>query len=287
MRARSVLLITLASLVAGTSARAQNQKIHEMCLKAADYKGCVQVQEAGGSATESPIKKLIESMKLLPSRISNSSRSNLFLNIQPFTDALSVAGSSERKDEYEEEVYSGAKRVSRLIDIMADTWSDQISLRVRFNYSYMDPVCENAKQQVRRFNYAANKNTARYSESTTKFMWKTYTVCENPTSSMLRAISSEIEEITEDPNIKKQRIAKEKREKELAEMAPWNRYLEENPNIRKWAESNPKAAEVEKEKFLNRIKEKSPVSTSGLKCNKYGVCTDRTGNVDPSIYRQD
>jgi hypothetical protein len=261
-RVARLFLVTSFCMITTISVRAQSQKVHEKCLKAADYKGCIQVQEAGGSATTSPIKQLVESMKLLPSRISNSSRSNLFLNIQPFTDALSVAGSSARKDEYEEEVYAGAQRISRLIDIMADTWSDQISLRVRFNYSYMDPVCENAKQQVRMFNSAANKNIARYSESTTKFMWNTYTVCENPTSSMLGAISTEIDEITEDPTIKKQRLAKEKRDRELAKMAPWNRYLEENPDVKKWAESNPKAAEAEKEKFLNKLGDKSTPSSS-------------------------
>lgn len=46
-------------------------------------------------------------------------------------------------------------------------------------------------------------------------------------------------------------------------MGPWNRYLEENPEIKKWALANPAAANATKEKFLANPKNKKDCSPVG------------------------
>jgi len=51
----------------------------------------------------------------------------------------------------------------------------------------------------------------------------------------------------------KERAATVKRIRELAALEPWNRYLEENPDIKKWAEANPKAAEAEKKNLAGPL----------------------------------
>lgn len=229
----------------------RSSQLTKKCLKASDYKGCIEVTTGESASKASATKSLVESMKLLPSRISNSSRRDLYGNIQPFSDALARASSTPRENQYQEEVYAGAIQISRLIDIMAETWSDQISLRIRYK-NYMDSACENALSHVNRFNSVAGSSMVSYREWTEKVLWQTSKKCSNPTPDMARAIDSLVNSVTEDPAVKKERLAKAKRERELAEMAPWVRHLEENPDLKKWAEANPKAAEKAKEKFLEK-----------------------------------
>ena len=287
---RRSFLGVLVAISVGAPSWSQGS-IHEMCLKAADYKGCVEVQSGGAPVSAiSPIKALVEAMKLLPSRISNSSRRDLYTNIQPFNDALSRASGSDRSSDYEREVYSGAQKVSRLINEMAETWSDQISLRIKWE-GYLKPACENALDHVNTFNYIAGSRLVSYTEWTQKVLWQKSLKCSDPTVDMMRAISTLVAEVTEDPNAKKARIEKIKRDRELAEMEPWLRHLEENPNLKKWAEANPKAAEKAKKDFLEKLAAKNqtgaldyegdsspsqrnapayPAPQGG--CNKYGVC---------------
>lgn len=247
---RSWLLASVFTFCSVLPASAQ-ESAHEKCLNASDYKGCIEVTTGKSAGQISTTKALVESMKLLPSRISNSSRRDLYSNIQPFSDALSRASSAPRENEYQKEVYTEAIRISRLIDVMAKTWSDQISLRIRYK-SYMEPVCENALSNVNRFNSVAGSSMVLYREWTQKVLWQTSKKCSDPTPDMAKAINSLVNSATEDPVVRKERLAKAKRERELAEMAPWVRHLEENPDLKKWAEANPKAAEKAKEKFLKK-----------------------------------
>ena len=79
------------------------------------------------------------------------------------------------------------------------------------------------------------------------------------------------------------------RQQELSKMGPWIRHLEENPNLKRWAEANPAAAAKEREKFLSKLSEENggldyqnysppsefnspayPALRGG--CNQYGVC---------------
>jgi hypothetical protein len=59
------------------------------------------------------------------------------------------------------------------------------------------------------------------------------------------------EEIAAREKAEEERTAKLKREQELCALGPWNRYLEENPNMKTWVSANPKAAAKAKEKYIN------------------------------------
>ena len=90
------------------------------------------------------------------------------------------------------------------------------------------------------------------------------------------------------------RAEKLQREQELCALGPWNRYLEENPGMKAWAEANPGPAEIQKKKFLANPKNQTSCSGYSRRqieydspptrpyvspnmppiggCNKYGIC---------------
>jgi hypothetical protein len=68
------------------------------------------------------------------------------------------------------------------------------------------------------------------------------------------------EEIAAREKAEEERTAKLKREQELCALGPWNRYLEENPNMKTWASANPKAAAEAKAKFIKDPKNKADCS---------------------------
>jgi hypothetical protein len=69
-------------------------------------------------------------------------------------------------------------------------------------------------------------------------------------------------EIAAQIKAKQELEAKATRERELCAMGPWNRYLEENPGIKKWAAANPAAADAAKAKYLANPKNKADCKLS-------------------------
>ena len=63
----------------------------------------------------------------------------------------------------------------------------------------------------------------------------------------------------------KEEAAKRQREKELCEMGPWNRRLEEDPKLKAWAKANPSAAKSEMERYI--AKEGTKGSCSNFESN--------------------
>ena len=51
---------------------------------------------------------------------------------------------------------------------------------------------------------------------------------------MIDSIQEYISELATDPKVRAQRLAEEKRRLELCQLAPWDRYLEENPGVKEW-----------------------------------------------------
>ena len=264
-------LLLLSAILGLTlpSAQAVQNEIHEKCLKAADYAGCVQVMSGDSTSQESQIDKLVKALKLLPSRLENTNRRDFYKNIQPFSDALGLVDKSLFSSEYEEYIYQNSLTISKLLNRIAQTWTDQIKLRVKFT-SYLEPVCENAKSHITLFNYTLGKSDGvLYRPWTQKVLWQTTNGCQDPTAAMIIRLNAFIDEVTEDPIKKQNRLAAEAREKELSAMEPWLRNLEENPNLKKWAESNPDAALKEKDKFLKRLERQGDANkSSSLKTNK-------------------
>ena len=77
---------------------------------------------------------------------------------------------------------------------------------------------------------------------------------------LLESGSVSPEEIAAREKAAEERKAKVARERELCAMGPWNRYLEENPEMNKWAEANPSAAQAAKQKFLSNPKNQTNCS---------------------------
>lgn len=73
-------------------------------------------------------------------------------------------------------------------------------------------------------------------------------------SRLLEAGAISPQEIAAREKAEQERKAKAEREKELCAMGPWKRHLEENPQLKKWADANPAAAETAKARFLKNPK---------------------------------
>jgi len=245
---RRLLIAATAVIIAAPGNCSEKTKVFKECLKAVDYKGCVEVMEGKTSKDASKVDSLRNALKLLPSRLENTNRRDFYANIQPFSDALGVLSAGELMSDYEKYLYSQGQLVKRMLDIIAETWSDQISLRIQYK-SYYEPVCENAQKNISRFNAVHGMPGVTYKAWTEKVLWQTTNGCYDPTAEMILTLIKRIEVISEDPEKKKQRLASEARELELQRMAPWIRHLEENPGLKKWAEKNPAAAKVVRSKW--------------------------------------
>ena len=261
-------LVLLALVLSAGNAHAQvDPKVAEQCKDVRDFVGCVKLMsgEEGISASEDSIKGLVEALRILPARIRNSSRSSLYSNIQIFTDALQSVNPETLNSGYEKEVYDGAVRLDRMISVLAQGWSAWISQEVQTGSStYTDPLQEIARAIVSDFNRAAGYPAVSYSTYSRKSLWKTYQYPSNPVPDMARVIVNSANELSEDPALKKKRIAEAKRAKELCEMKPWQRHLEENPGLNAWAQANPGPAEIQKKKFLADPKNQSQCESSSV-----------------------
>ena len=71
-------------------------------------------------------------------------------------------------------------------------------------------------------------------------------------SSLLKQGSVSSAEIAAKEAADKETAVAIKKERELAALGPWKRHLEENPELKKWVESNPVAAEKFKDDWLKK-----------------------------------
>ena len=100
-------------------------KVAEMCMKAADFQGCVKAM--GGEKNE-PVKTTVVSnrqndllleIKKLPSRIQNTSLRDYTSRTLSFSDALAVS----TPEEVGENLYLNAQKLSLALDILYETWN--------------------------------------------------------------------------------------------------------------------------------------------------------------------
>ena len=67
---------------------------------------------------------------------------------------------------------------------------------------------------------------------------------------MVDSIQAYISELTVDPEVRAKRLSDENRRHELCQLSPWNRYLEENPDLKQWVDANPGPAKTRVKKFM-------------------------------------
>jgi hypothetical protein len=232
-------------------------KIHKQCIEAKDYAGCVKAFTSPQQETDDGLGALRAAMKQVAARIrSGLSLRDSTLFFQPVTDQLALVSSKYPASLATE----NASKAAELFNITQTAWQSRINTLQVGTYTGTTYSCEATKRGVTAFNAAAGNEIITYSVKGGLFgliLWCNESVGLGHEAMMLSYISGLLEsgsvspeEIAAKEKVKQEQKAKAARELELCAMGPWNRYLEENPGIRKWADANPAAAEATKKKFL-------------------------------------
>jgi hypothetical protein len=279
-------ILLFSSLMLATPLMAQvDSKIHNLCIQAKDYAGCVKAMTTAPVAEEDKLTPLRNAMKQVAARLAaGTSLRDSTETFRPVVDQLAVVSA-----EYPEALaVKKAKLSSQMFDALQFAWDTRIKA---YNYALNQyggtPVynCKALKQTVDTYNSIPGAPFIdwRYSGGVINIgICRVESESQLPESFMRTNIIKVLEdgsispaEIAERERLEKEREAKAAREKELCAMGPWNRYLEENPNIGKWAAANPEAAESQKKKFLadpknqNECKPKIEWSKKTLEMENY------------------
>lgn len=267
-------LLLASTFILATPAIAQiDPKIHKQCIEAKDYAGCVNAFTRPQQPIDDGLGALRAAMKQVAARIrSGFSLRESTLFFQPVTDQLALVSGSHAPSL----AVKNASKASELFNVTQGSWQARINT---LNVGYAGMVtysCEPTKKGVQRFNEVAGTEAVRYSVKG-GFFGLALLGCQESVglgheammlsyvADLLERGSISPEEIAAREKEDKERREKAAREEELCAMGPWNRYLEENPGIKKWAEANRAAAELAKQKFLaspkNQAQCTKPVSS--------------------------
>lgn len=240
-----------AQLFASTGTGGVDSALHERCLKAADYAGCVQVGTSG-VADSSAIGKLRNAMKQVSSRLSSgTSLRDATTTFQPVIDAHAVVPTSEQNTL----AYQAASMAIDLFGVTKTNWNTRIQ-QSQYNRGssipyLFDVTCKLMDKQVDLFNALAGKKAV-------DFRWKPdgglglyycKRLTDRPENLMYRYVIGVLRDGATDPSQIKQYQDKRAEAIRLAKLGPWKRYLESRPDLKVWAEANPKAAVKAQEKF--------------------------------------
>lgn len=233
-------------------------KIHEQCLRASDYKGCAEALSgnAAGDPRPNELEQLRKALRLLPSRLENTSLRDFTSNTQIFYDALSGITQESLKSDYEKEFYREAVAIRGMTDALQSAWSERIREGTSYSrYGSKSYRCSVLKSGVDSFNAVAGPTySVPYNGTMRSVLFMPTEECSPQEIDMVTAISRRVSDALVDPRVREAELAKQRREDELSRLAPWQRHLEENPQLKRWAEANPKQAEKAREKFLSDLK---------------------------------
>lgn len=258
---RVAFAICTAFLIAPNGYCQEPGKIYKECLKAADYKGCVQVLTQGSTqapAQPSDIDRLRASLKVLPSRVENTSLQNFTINTQDFTDSLALVNATSLKKEADLELHNGALRIQKMLEALQRAWSTRIYEGTGFTsgskYSRGSKYyhCHRLRPGVEAFNYAAGRMAVVYNGRPAKGLFGGslgIDDCSPQEYDMVRVINSDIAKLLVDPAVVAAGKEKERKDAELAKMAAWDRHLASNPDLKAWANANPVAAKSARAKW--------------------------------------
>ena len=236
-------------------ASAIEDAIHDKCIKAADYKGCVEAMSGNIQLQSTNFDQLIKALKRLPSRLNNTNLRDFTSNTQFFNDAISDLESEDLQTDYEKFVFQEAQAINMMMNALQSAWSERINDGTyygSYSTSYYCPVLERG---VHNFNSSAGYGSPyEITFSSTKAKKSLLSLgldkCYPHEALMIKSIERRVANALVSPEERQAKIDQEKREAELCAMAPWQRYLEENPGIKAWAKANPGPAKAQKQKFL-------------------------------------
>ena len=261
--------------------------VHEKCLSAADYKGCVEVL-SGTTTTQSISEKLEKAIKRLPSRLENTNLRDFTSNTQFIDDLIVDIDKSSLKSNYEKFLYDELVALADMKEALQIYWSTRIKVSPGYGKDdsyWMDSRCRAINAALKLFNIEAGpKYAVQYNGSVAKTWLGDTETCRPQEPDLLRSIAKRSEQATKGEqywaNALKERELRQQRLEEsrrLGKMEPWARHLEENPGIKAWAEANPEAAKKAMEKFLSKLKNtnqgQSPYPTQNFRYTSI-ICQD-------------
>lgn len=266
----SFFAISLFVLPASSLAESIDPKIHKQCKDARDYAGCVKAFTSPPPQSDDGLSALRAAMKQVSARIrSGFSLRDSTLFFQPLTDQLALVQSTHR----ESLAVTNASKAEELFGIVQTAWQSRINTLSAGAYTGTLFSCSPTQQGVEAFNRVAGSQVVTYSVSGGLFGFTIgcqASVGEGHEAMMLSYVAGLLdsgsvspEEIAAREKAAAERRAQAQRERELCAMGPWNRYLEENPEIKKWAQANPAAATATREKFLANPKNQKDCSSAG------------------------
>lgn len=290
MRRILICSAILASLVSAAHAQV-DPKVAAQCKDAKDFVGCVKAFTTPAAAPDDGLSRLRGAMKQVASRFSSgTSLRDSSESFRPVIDELAIVEGTYPGDLAVEK----ARLASAMFNALQLAWQTRINVsRTLYGETFYN--CEALIKTVENYNaipgapyvsFGMEKKGlfgARFCRVRAGQLPETFIY-----SNMIRVLREGAvspAEIAAQQRKEDERRAKAARERELAALEPWERYLKVNPDIKKWADANPKAAEAEKEKFLKKQSaQASPQIKSQNGCNRYGVCTDGSGRYDPLSY---
>ena len=249
--------LLLAAFLVATPVNAEiSDDVKATCMEAKDFIGCVQALSGSSPVESNNLEPLKKALKRLPSRLENTNLRDFTANTQFFSDAIVDITEDDLKTDYARFVFAEARAINDMLDALQSAWSDRISDGTYYgSYGYRSYYCRVLRGGVAEFNVAAGYGSLYTVEfSSTGKEGGLFSLsseeCSPHEYKMINAIKRRVADALVSPEEKQAQLDKEKREKELCEMAPWQRYLEENPGMKQWAEANPGPAAVKKKKFL-------------------------------------
>ena len=253
--------LLLAAFLVATPVNAEiSDDVKATCMDAKDFVGCVQALSGSSPMGSNNLEPLKKALKRLPSRLENTNLRDFTSNTQFFNDAIADIAEDDLKTDYARFVLAEARAISNMLDALQSAWSDRISDGTYYgSYGYRSYYCRVLRGGVAEFNVAAGYGspyTVEFSSTVKEggLFSLSSEECSPHEYKMINAIERRVADALVSPEEKQAQLDKEKREKELCEMAPWQRYLEENPGMKQWAEANPGPAEAKKKKFLGNPK---------------------------------
>lgn len=278
--------LLLAALFVVTPVSAEiSAEVKATCMDAKDFVGCVEALSGSSSRSTNNLDALIKALKRLPSRLENTNLRDFTANTQFFNDAIADIAEDDLKTDYERFVLTEARIIGDMLDALQSAWSDRINDGTYYGTYSNSYYCPVLRGGVAVFNVAAGYDssyTVDFQSTPAKggFFSLSTEECSPHEYKMINAIKRRVADALVSPEEKQAQLDKEKREKELCAMAPWQRYLEENPGMRQWAEANPGPAEAKKKKFLADPKNKTTcqAQTNGESLGTYELFYGRLDN---------
>jgi hypothetical protein len=273
-----LLIPTLAMLAMPANAQV-DPKVSAQCKDARDFVGCVKAFTTPSVQVSDELTGLRGAMKQVAARLSSgTSLRDSTITFQPLVDALALVQGNFP----DSLAVQKATLASRLFDVMQSAWDLQIKAKSYQLSEYMKGediyACEVLKQSADAFNSTYGSSIINWNYTKGLFGLN---ICRVPYGQLpldymypvvirvLNEGSISPAEIASRESQAKDADAKRKRERELCEMGPWNRKLEEDPKLKAWAKANPSAAKEAMNKFIAKQGNKDSCSSVEFNYSNY------------------